>query len=104
MSPTKPPAVPGARLGGRVGRAGERLGLAHQRAQIGVFPLLDPPVRQALRFEPAERRLAQRHDLAVARQLALRGRIASASASSAAVFTVRISAFMHYAASSWNCA
>ena len=61
----------GARLRGGVGRARERLGLAHQRAQVGVFPLLDAPVRQALGLEAAERGLAQRRDRARARQRAL---------------------------------
>ena len=36
----------GARLRGRVRRRRERLGVAHQRAQVGVFPFLDPAVRQ----------------------------------------------------------
>ena len=52
-----------------VGRARERLGVAHHRAQIGVFPLLDAPMRQADRSEALERGRAQRRR---AGQLALR--------------------------------
>ena len=51
-------------------RARERLGVAHQRAQVGVFPLLDAPVRQARRGEALERGLAQRRG---ARQPAFAG-------------------------------
>ena len=46
----------GARLGRRIGRRRQRIGLAHQRAQIGVFPFLDAPVRQAGGVETRERR------------------------------------------------
>ena len=66
--------VLGTRFRRRIGRVRERLGVAHERAQVGVFPLLDPPVRQAERFEAAERCLAQGRDPALARQLRLGGR------------------------------
>ena len=59
-----------ARLGGRIRRRRERLRVAHQRAQVGVFPLLDPPVRQPGRLEALERGFARRDR---AGQLALRG-------------------------------
>ena len=49
----------GARLGRGIGRRRQRLGVAHQRAQVGVFPFLDPPVRQAGGLEALERRFAQ---------------------------------------------
>ena len=39
--------VLGPRFRRRVRRRRERLGVAHQRAQVGVLPLLDAPVRQA---------------------------------------------------------
>jgi hypothetical protein len=67
--------IPGARLGGGVRRAGNGLCLPNERPQIGVFPLFDPPVRQAERVEPAERRVAERTNLAIARQLGLLGRV-----------------------------
>ena len=54
--------VLGTRLRGSVGHAGQRVGRAHQRAQVGVLPFLHPPVRQAGGFEPPERLLAQRSD------------------------------------------
>ena len=97
--------VLGARLGGRVRRAGERLRVADQRAEIGVFPLLDPPVRQAKRVEARGRGLAQRHDLAVARQLGLRGLVGIGQrllgvGLHAAEFGVHDAS----AASPWNCA
>ena len=56
------------RLGGGIGRRRERLGVAHQRAQIGVFPVLDAPVRQAGLGEHVERRRALRRDRAIAGQ------------------------------------
>ena len=58
----------GARLRGRIGRGRQRLCLAHQRAQIGVFPFLDAAMRQALLGEQVERRLALRGDRVVAGQ------------------------------------
>ncbi len=65
--------VLGALLGGLAWRTGQRLGVAHKRAEIGVVPLLDPPVRQARSVEALERRLAQRPDRAIARELAFGG-------------------------------
>jgi hypothetical protein len=44
----------GTCLGRGIGRRGKRLGVAHQRAQIGIFPLLDAAVRQAFFGEHAE--------------------------------------------------
>ena len=41
------PASRARALAAASGGAGERLGVAHQRAQVGVLPLLDAPVRQA---------------------------------------------------------
>ena len=38
-----------------IGRSGERLGIAHQRAQVGVLPVLDAAMRQALAGEQVER-------------------------------------------------
>ncbi len=38
-----------------IGRSGKRLGIAHQRAQIGVLPVLDAAMRQALADEKVER-------------------------------------------------
>ncbi len=61
----------GARLGGGVGRRGQRLGLAHQRAQVGIFPFLDAPMRQSARIKAAESALAQGGDRPAARQLLL---------------------------------
>ena len=58
----------GPRLGGGIGRRGERLGVAHQRAQVGVFPLLDAAMRQAGLGEHVERRRALRRDRAIAGQ------------------------------------
>jgi hypothetical protein len=37
-----------------IGRAGERPGLAHEGAQVGVLPVLDAAVRQAARLEARE--------------------------------------------------
>src|SRR5215203_4688009 len=62
----------------RVGSSRQGLRLADQRAEIGVFPLLDPAIRQADRLEAGSSGLAQRHDLAIARQLGLRGLISLA--------------------------
>ena len=58
------------RLGLAIGirRAGERLRIAKQRAQVGVLPLLDLTMRQAGGDEVPERGLAPGSDLAVARQ------------------------------------
>ena len=44
----------GARFGLRIGRGRERLCVAHQRAQIGIFPVLDPAMRQAFACEHVE--------------------------------------------------
>ena len=63
----------GARLRRRVGRACERLGVAHERAQVGIFPILHPPVRQAFGLEALERVLAQRGDRRRARKRGLGG-------------------------------
>ncbi len=104
MSPIKPPADLARAFAAASGGAGQRLGVAHQRAQIGVFPLLDAPVRQALRLEPPERGLAQRHDLAVARQLRLGGRIAFRERQLGGGLYGAEFGFHDYAASSWNCA
>ena len=52
----KPFGLARARDRGGIRRPGERLGVAHQRAQIGVLPFLDAPVRQTVRLETAERR------------------------------------------------
>ena len=56
------------RLGRGVGRTCQRLRLAHQRAQVGIFPLLDPPMRQTLFGEYFESRITPRRDRVVARQ------------------------------------
>jgi hypothetical protein len=56
------------RLGRGVGRTCQRLCLAHQRAQVGIFPFLDPPVRQTLFGEDVESRITPRRDRIVARQ------------------------------------
>ena len=53
---------------GRIRRRRQRQHLAHQRAQIGVFPVLDPPVRQARTLIGLERRASRLGDLAGARQ------------------------------------
>ncbi len=57
------------RLGRRIRRRRQRLGVAHQRAQIGIFPLLDPPMRQAGFGEQVECRLALRDNRLAARQI-----------------------------------
>src|SRR5436305_1211294 len=55
----------------RVGPRCKRLGVAHQCAQIGVFPFLDAAVRKTRRRKAPECRFAQwRH----ARELCLRSR------------------------------
>jgi hypothetical protein len=59
----------GPRLRGSIRRDRKRLGVAHQRAQIGVFPFLDAAMRQAGCGETLERSRAQRRG---AGQLALR--------------------------------
>ncbi len=56
------------RLGGGIGRRCERLCVAHQRAQIGVFPVLDAAMRQAGLGEYVEGRRALRRDRATAGQ------------------------------------
>ena len=72
MSPIRRPASFARALAAASGAPAQRAYVSHQRAQIGVFPLLDPPARQAGVVELPERRLAQRRDLAVAGQLGLR--------------------------------
>ena len=68
--------LPGARLRGRIGHARERLGVAHERAQVGIFPLLDAAVRQPFGLEAPESIFAQRSDRRRARKRALhRGEI-----------------------------
>ncbi len=44
----KAPADFAVELRRRIRRRRQRLGIAHQRAQVGIFPFLDAPVRQAL--------------------------------------------------------
>ncbi len=89
------------RLG--AGRARQRLGLAHQRAQVGVFPFLDAAVRQTLGVETVERVLAQRRDRAFARQRVARGR--KSSAQRLLGRGLRVAHFhVHQAASPANCA
>ena len=51
-----------------VGRRGRRVGLTDQRAQVGVFPLLDAPVRQALPLKRLEGARADAGDRGAARQ------------------------------------
>ena len=63
--------LPGARLRGRIGHARERLGVAHERAQVGIFPFLDAAVRQPFGLEPPESVFAQRSDRRRARKRAL---------------------------------
>ena len=53
---------------------GERRRLAHQGAQVGVLPLLDPPVRQAAPGEEVEGGVAQAHHLPAPGQRCLHGR------------------------------
>ena len=60
--------LPGARLRRRIGRVRERLGIAHERAQVGIFPLLDPAVRQPFGFEAMEGSFAQRGHRSRARE------------------------------------
>ena len=52
----------GARLRRRVGHGGERLGVAHERAQVGIFPFFDAAMGQPLRLETPERRLPARRN------------------------------------------
>ncbi len=59
---------------GVVGAIGERRRVLHQRAQVGVFPLLDAAVRQAALLEQRDRRLAPAGDRRAARQAARRWR------------------------------
>ena len=61
-----------ARKRRRIGCCGQRQHLAHQRAQIGVFPVLDPPVRQANARIGIERQPPLFGDLAGARQAVAR--------------------------------
>ena len=56
------------RFCGGIGRRRQRLCLAHQRAQIGVFPVLDAAMRQAGLGEHVEGRRALRRDRAIAGQ------------------------------------
>ena len=56
------------RLRRGVRRARQRLGIAHQRAQIGIFPLLDAAMRQAFFGEHIEGRLALRRNRVIAGQ------------------------------------
>ena len=93
----------GVRFRRRIGRRGKRIGLAHQRAQVGVFPFLDAAMRQALLLELLERVRAQRRQRALAGQLAARRLIGSGQrllgvGLDGADFGV------HAAASSWNSA
>ena len=89
------------RLG--AGRARQRLGLAHQRAQVGIFPFLYAPVRQTFRVETFKRILAQGRDRALAGQ-----RIACRRKGSAQRLLGRglhgANFRVHQAASSANCA
>ena len=85
------------------GRTRQRLGLAHQRAQIGIFPFLDTPVRQSAYVETLERFVAQPYDRALARQPIARRRIGS----SEPLFGRGLDGAhvrRHHAASSENCA
>ncbi len=59
----------GSRLSRRIGWRRQRMGLAQQRAQIGVFPLLDAPMRQPTCVETLESVVAQRRHRALARQV-----------------------------------
>ena len=52
----------------RIRRSRQRQHLAHQHAQIGVFPVLDPPMRQACALVSLERPLPDIGNLARARQ------------------------------------
>ena len=86
-----------------IGRAGQRLCLAHQRAQVGVFPFLDAPVRQAFGVETLERVVAQGRDRALAGQRAARRRKGAGKRLLGRGF--RVAHFhVHHAASSANCA
>jgi hypothetical protein len=59
--------------GGCIGRCRERQHFPHQDAQVGVFPVLDPPVRQAGAFIGFECLPPDFGDLALARQPRARG-------------------------------
>ena len=56
------------RLCFRIGRRRKRLGVPHQPPQVGIFPGLDPGVRQPRQHEMIERGGAHRGDVAAARQ------------------------------------
>ena len=58
----------------RIGRRRQRQHFAHQHAQIGVFPVLDPPVRQTDALVGLERLPAPVGNLARARQPVARDR------------------------------
>ena len=58
----------GARQRRRIRRRRQRQHLAHQHAQIGIFPVLDPPMRQARALVSLERLPARIGDLARAGQ------------------------------------
>src|SRR5262249_1127826 len=60
----------GSRERCRIRRRRDRIEIAHQRTQVGVFPFLDTPVRKAARIELTERALAQRRNCSPARQRA----------------------------------
>ena len=60
--------VPGTGFGRGIRRVGQRLGIAHQRAQVGIFPFLDAPMRQALFGEYVKGCAAPRRDRFVAGQ------------------------------------
>ena len=58
----------------RVRRRRERQDLAHQRAQVGIFPFLDPAVREPCAFEVFKSLAARFGDLARTRQALARDR------------------------------
>jgi hypothetical protein len=64
----------GALERGGIGSFSKRKHLAHQCAQISVFPFFDPPVRQTRALVVLERSLAHLRDRALARQPVARGR------------------------------
>ena len=59
----------GVRLIDRIRETRQRLRLAHQRAQVGIFPFLDAAVRETLFGEHIERGHALRGNFAIARQV-----------------------------------
>ena len=67
-SPRIAPAIFARALAAASGGLGERLGVAHQRAQIGIFPLFDAAMRQAFLGEHVEGRVALRGNRFVAGQ------------------------------------